>query len=409
MKLFIVPVPILNREMKVVAYLFRHQIADKLLLSNQATNPFDSSIESPVLEILDTVGLDAFTNGKPIYIPITNVALLTDLDNQCKEAPENIFFVLNRRTSVDEVILTRINYFKEKGYRFALSDLNNQNIGTFGELLPLMDSLLLESQNTDLKILTLLKNKFPKLTLVACNVDSTKAFQDLKPSLYDFFEGLFYRLPVTKGLHTVSPLKVNSLQLLNLVRDENFELADLVDTVHKDTALSVSLLKIVNSAHIGMLQKIKSLNQAAAILGQTELRKWVTTAVAKSLGEDRPNELTKLSLTRAKFAENLAPLFKLERHSDSLFLMGLFSILDAILQVSMEQAFNIINISDEIRDALVNQQGMYYPVYEFMLQYEMADWQGVSRALILNDFDASSCFKSYLSSITWYSGLIADM
>jgi len=408
MKLFIVPVPILNRDMEVMAYMFRYQAADRPMISGQSSYSFDGTIDSPVIEILNQVGLQAFTNGKPIFVPITNVALLTDLENQCEAPAEKVVFTLSKSVSSDDTVLHRIKYFKEKGYRFAIQNINNHNIGSFGALLPEIDFLLVESQHLEPRILQLVKNNNPKLKFVACDVDSNELYEQLEPTVYDYFEGPFYRLPVTKGLNSVSPLKINSLQLLNLVRDENFELIDLVKTVQKDTALSVALLKIVNSAHIGMRQKIKSLNQAAAILGQQELRKWVTTAVAKSLGDDRPNELTKLSLTRAKFAENLADKFDLGAHSESLYLMGLFSILDALLEVDMEQAFNIIQVSDEIREALVENQGRFYPVYDYMLKYETADWQGVARINILNGFDADDSYTAYIDAVKWYSDLISE-
>lgn len=408
MKLFIVPVPILNRDMEVVAYMFRYQAADRPMISGQSSYSFDGTIDSPVIEILNQVGLHAFTNGKPIFVPISNVALLTDLENQCQAPADKVVFTLDKTVSSDDLVLSRIKHFKEKGYQFAIQDINNHNIGSFGAILPEIAYLLVESQHLEPRILQLVKNNNPKLKFIACDVESSEIYEELEPTVYDYFEGPFYRLPVTKGLNSVSPLKINSLQLLNLVRDENFDLTELVKTVQKDTALSVSLLKIVNSAHVGMRQKIKSLNQAAAILGQNELRKWVTTAVAKSLGDDRPNELTKLSLTRAKFAENLAGKFEMGTHSDSLYLMGLFSILDALLEVSMEQAFNIIQVSDEIREALVEKQGRFYPIYDYMLKYETANWQGVARINILNGFDAEDSFNAYIDAVKWYSDLISE-
>ena len=105
------------------------------------------------------------------------------------------------------------------------------------------------------------------------------------------------------------------------------------DIIGRDTALVISLLKMVN--RIAVNSEITSIRHAAAMLGQRELKKWINTAVANKLYADKPNEITRLSLLRAKFAENLASSFGLAAQGSELFLMGLFSVLDVILEKPM--------------------------------------------------------------------------
>ena len=150
---------------------------------------------------------------------------------------------------------------------------------------------------------------------------------------YHFYEGPFYRIPITKGETEVAPLKINYLSLLNVVNAPDYDLTKAADIISRDTALVISLLEIVN--RMSRNSKITSIRHAAAMLGQKELKKWITTAVAKELCSDKPNEITRLSLLRAKFAENLAPSYGLALKSDELFLMGLFSVLDIILSKPM--------------------------------------------------------------------------
>jgi len=138
------------------------------------------------------------------------------------------------------------------------------------------------------------------------------------------------------------------------------------------------------------------------------VRKWVTTAVSKMLGAKKPAEITRLSLIRAKLCEAMASKFNMQAESGGLFLMGLFSVLDAILERPMEEALGLVHVSDAIREALVEQTGPYYPVYQFILQYEAANWNAISRTLIVRDIAASDVFSAYTESLCWYRDLIEE-
>jgi EAL and modified HD-GYP domain-containing signal transduction protein len=158
---------------------------------------------------------------------------------------------------------------------------------------------------------------------------------------------------------------------------------------------------------IGLDSEIKSINQAAAMLGQSELRRWITTAVADKLYSDKPNEITRLSLIRAKFAENLAPLFEMAILTKELYLMGLFSVLDIILDMSMEDALNLVKVSGPIREALVEDKGKYTPVLNFIKAYEAADRHEVSRLVILHEIDEDRLYKAFVDAVVWYKNLIS--
>ncbi|MDR1572072.1 MAG: HDOD domain-containing protein, partial [Clostridiales Family XIII bacterium] len=231
-------------------------------------------------------------------------------------------------------------------------------------------------------------------------------FNDLRSRYKGLFEGPFYRTPLTRGRHGASPLQVNLINLLNTVRDENFEFDSVAEVIQRDPALTVSLLRLVNSAYFALKEKVKSINQAVVMLGQTETRKWITTAVAKLLGAEKPSEVTRLSLIRAKFAEGLAKKFGMEKEAQSLFLMGLFSVLDAILDMPIDEALDLVRVSDDIYAALVRREGRYAHVYQFMLDYEAANWNAVSRALILNDLPTSDIYEAYMGAMTWYSDIV---
>jgi EAL and modified HD-GYP domain-containing signal transduction protein len=170
--------------------------------------------------------------------------------------------------------------------------------------------------------------------------------------------------------------------------------------------MSISLLKLVNSPYLGISQKIKNIQHAVTMLGQQEVRKWVTTVIAGLLTEDKPSELTRLALLRAKFAENIARQFEMAMHGNSLFLAGLFSILDVALEMPMEQALKLIHVSEDIHEALVQGTGKFMPVLNFILLYESADWIGVKNACVAYNIKAESVYNAYIDTVRWYDTII---
>lgn len=213
-----------------------------------------------------------------------------------------------------------------------------------------------------------------------------------------------FRIPGNRSEHEVSPLKVNYIQLLNMVNSPEFELTEAADIIGRDTALVISLLKMVN--RMTRNSTITSIRHAAAMLGEKELRKWLITAVAGQLYTDKPNELTRMSLLRAKFAENLAPVFSMAIQSSELFLMGLFSVLDVILDMPMKDALETIRVSKNISDALVYHKGIFAFPLEFILQYENANWQEVSRLMIVHNIEMQPVYDAYLNALRWYRDTI---
>jgi EAL and modified HD-GYP domain-containing signal transduction protein len=198
---------------------------------------------------------------------------------------------------------------------------------------------------------------------------------------------------------------VNYIELLNLVNSGNFELTKAADVISRDTALVIELLKIVN--RMARNSEITSIRHAAAMLGQKELKRWINTAVAHELYADKPNEITRVSLIRAKFAENLAAAFGLGAKSSELFLMGLFSVLDVILDRSMKEALDIVKVSKDISDALIDHKGKLNPIMDFVLQYEAGNWQEVSRQMIIDNIEMSVVNGAYLQTLQWYKELIS--
>lgn len=405
MDILLVPVPIFDMEMTVMSHCFRFQHGNDLMLDARPASFLDGAMNSPLLETLRFVGIEPFAMDKPIFVPIGAMILLGDVARQCPKPFDKIIFLLGPDIPPTEQYVEKIRDLRQKGFRFAMSGINR-----LSDFLPILSEceFLFLDQKSPAAMLN--PSKLPQaarhLKPIAANVGTYGDFKQLSQKSFALFEGPFFRLPITKGNKNVAPLKANLVRLLNVTQDDNFEFSEIAGIIERDTALSVSLLQIVNSPYLGLSQKIKSIGQAVTMLGATEMRKWATTSVSLVLGSDKPDEITKLSLIRAKFAENLARPFKMEQYSQSLFLMGLFSVLDIILDVSMTKALSMVHIDDDISNALINQSGRFYPMYRFILSYEQSEWHSISRQLIVNDISVENVYDAYISATLWYKDLL---
>lgn len=406
MNLLIIPKPVLNNKLAVISYCFRYQKGNELL-EGQSSQVLDGVMNSPCMEVLSLVGINAITNGQPIFVPINKFLLLTNVEQQCHEPPEKIIFLIDENIPLEETYINSIKRLKRLGYRFALENVKKYN--RMGQIIELCDFICISCLNDSnfRQSLNNLRYQYNHLSIIATDVDSRDLFDMIKYERFDLFEGGFYSTPITKGRNTISPMKVNYIQLLNITGQNDFEIKDVSNIISHDTALSVSLLKLVNSAYYRHSQSVKTIQHAVAMLGQTEIKKWITTAVTNLLASDKPDEITKLSLIRAKFAENLSINFRMELYAGSLYLMGLFSILDVVLDMPMREALSIIKVSDEIYNALVNLDGRFGKILEFIYKYEASDWTQISRFMIIYNMETKDVYNAYIDAVKWYSSIIS--
>lgn len=402
-------IPLFDEEMTVRAYSLFTQKKNYLLNpSLLGTGSNDGASRIIGLEVIENMGIETISSEKEIFVTINNISVFADIEQQCKAPHERIVLLFDPAITPDEVYLNRLRELKAAGFKLAIRKLPVASFEAYKEILFLLDYLLLDHKKIDITKAKIYFSKlYPNIKLCAGNIQSQEIFEKLKEEGgYQLYEGEFFRVPITKGQTEVSPLKVNYIELLNMVNVNDFDLTKAADVIGRDTALVISLLKMVNK--MARNSEITSIRHAAAMLGQRELKKWINTAVTNQLCADRPNEITRESLLRAKFAENLAPAFEMSMQSSELFLMGLFSVLDLILDKPMDEALKMVKVSKEIDAALLEKKGALADVLIFIDRYENADWQEVSRIMLLKDIDTDQVYHAYIDALKWYRTLFAE-
>ncbi len=396
-------VPMFDENIAVNAYSVFTQ-KDNMFLNplSQVTGIYDGATYVQGIEAVNSMGIETLSGDKMVFVPVTNVSIFSNIEEQCKVAHVKVALLIDRTVPPVETYVNRLKELKAAGFKIAIRKIAVSEFQVYAPILELVDFVFLNNKKIAIdKAKVFFTKLYPNAKLVAGNIDTMGTFNTLKATGgYQYFEGEFYRIPVTKGTKDITPAKVTQLELLKIVNNPDFELNEAADIISRDTALTLSLLQMVN--RVVKTAEITTIRHAAAMLGQKELKKWINTAVVNEISSDQPNELTRLTLLRARFAENIAGLFDLKMQSEELFLMGLFSVLDVILDKPMDEALDMIQVSKDIKQALVSHEGKLAPVLEFILAYESADWSGVSRILLLGNIDADKIYEAYIESLDWY-------
>ncbi len=318
-------IPFFDKDMKVCAYSLFSQ-KENLLLNpaRQASGINDGAARVEGLDILQRIGIDTLSPGTDVFVPVGSIAVFSDIESQSEAMIGRLVLLFDNSVTNTPDYQERFRQLKQKGYKLAIRKLPVEEIENYKEILSLMDYIILDYKKVDVyKARIYFGNQYPNIRICVGNIEKQEVFDDVRVDrAFHLFEGAFYRIPVTKGQTEVEPLKVNYLELMNIVNDVDFELTKAADVIGRDTALVVSLLEMVN--RIATKSEVTSIRHAAALLGQRELKKWINTVITKELCADRPNEITRVSLLRAKFLECLAPSFGMGMKASELFLMGLF-------------------------------------------------------------------------------------
>lgn len=404
--MFATLIPLFDEKMAVSAFSLFSQKDNYLLHPSMLGTGSNSGIgQIDGLEVIENTGIETLSQNVDIFVPVNNISLFADIEKQCSADPKRIVILMDNSVKPEDSYIARIDELKKKGYRFAIRKLLVADFEEYKMILRRLDFMLLDYKRIDItKAKVYFTKLYPNVKLCAVNIETQEIFESLKKKGgYAYYEGNFYRLPITKGETEVAPVKMTYVELMNIVNNPDFDLTKAADIIGRDTALVVSLLKMVNKMTVN--SGITSIRHAAAMLGQKELKRWINTAVTGKLCEDRPSEVTRLSLIRAKFAENISEQFELAGQAQELFLMGLFSVLDVVLNKPMEEALTIVKVSKNIEKALVKGEGEFAKILSFIKAYEDANWSEVSRVMVVDNVDMDKTYEAYLSALKWYRDL----
>jgi EAL and modified HD-GYP domain-containing signal transduction protein len=196
------------------------------------------------------------------------------------------------------------------------------------------------------------------------------------------------------------------LRILQEVHRAEMDFVRLAAEIQNEVSLSYKLLRLVNSAAFGLRGKVDTIQRALGFLGENGVRQWTSLLAMAGMAGDKPEELVVASLVRAKFCETLAPDLGLAERSVDLFLMGLFSHLEAMLGLPLATALADIPLSADIREALITRKGRLAGLLRIVNAYEHADWAALHALATRIHLPENTLAEAYLEAIQWPSKVL---
>jgi EAL and modified HD-GYP domain-containing signal transduction protein len=239
--------------------------------------------------------------------------------------------------------------------------------------------------------------------LVAEKVETQQEFQAALDAGYDLFQGYFFARPVIVQGQQVPMAKMACMRLLSEMQQEELDFKKLERIIREDVSFPYKLLKYANSALFAFRTDIQSIEHALVLLGEQNVRHWIALAALPLLAQNKPQELVSHSLVRARFCERLAEAGGLAEPSRT-FLMGLFSLLDALLDMPLGEALTQAKIYPAIQRVLLGDapdSDTHNVLYRLVLSYEKAEWDTVLDLAARLRLPGNAVTEAYADSTLW--------
>jgi c-di-GMP-related signal transduction protein len=399
MDVFVARQAIFDRAMEVQAY-------ELLFRSDKARNEFDgtesaSATTQVIANSLLSIGLDKILGGKKAFVNFDRTLLLGGLHEILP--PETLAIEILETVEPDGEVLGACQRLKGLGYTIALDDFVN-----CPQLEPLVDVasvIKVDLMATPRREQEHILHKYGSrgIAMLAEKVETREEFEWASRAGYVLFQGYFFAKPVIVTGHQIPAAKVTCIRLLSELQNEELDLARLKTLISEDVSLSYKLLRYVNSCLFALRSDIHSIAAALTALGEIEIRRWIALAALPALAKDKPGELVMQSLVRARFCELVAGLVG-ARECNQAFLTGLFSLLDALIGMPLDQALREASIDGSIRGALLGtapENDAVSIVYKLVRQYEASEWDAVTATVHALRLKTSAITAAYADSTLW--------
>jgi EAL and modified HD-GYP domain-containing signal transduction protein len=242
------------------------------------------------------------------------------------------------------------------------------------------------------------------IKMLAEKVETQEEFERASRAGYAYFQGYFFAKPAVLKGREVPSYKLHSLQVLEVIHSPSLDFGKLENLIKQDVSLAYKLLRYINAARFGCRQKIESIKHALVLLGESEIRRWASLAILSGMCEDKPRELLLSAAIRARFCELVGGAAGVADRRSDLFLTGMFSFLDAIMDLPLEEVLSKINVHEDVRRILLRTgpvTGRMPAVYDAVRAYQAADWPTLSALAGQLRLEEELMPELYFQAVQW--------
>ncbi|MDE3271141.1 EAL and HDOD domain-containing protein [Pseudoalteromonas sp. G4] len=389
--------PILNRNKELIGYelLFRDS------LENVFPNINEDEATSRLIEGSQlSLGLEDMTGDKPAFI---NFTLETLVKGYAKTlGTKEVVVEILETVQPGKRLLAAVKELKEMGYTIALDDYKHAPV--WRHFYPFVDIIKIDWLDTSIEqikeIIEQTKD-FPSIQFLAEKVETPEQFEQAMELGFHYFQGFFFAKPEVVQSRALAPNEMTLAELLYQTSSPEMDLKKVTEVFERDVNLSYKLLRYSNSAAFKRRAEISTIKQALVVLGVEELKRFLSVLFTAQVASDKPPELMRLCLTRAKFAELLSEQAGQYQESSKAFLTGMLSLIDGILDQSMESILEKLPLSEEIKLAILKREGRLAEYLGLVEAYEKAMWNEANEIQAQLKLNSDEIPTAYHDALQW--------
>jgi c-di-GMP-related signal transduction protein len=344
-------------------------------------------------------GMDTLVGGRRFFINFTQnllekkVPLLLPKERVVVEILEDVM--------PTPAVIAACAEMAAKGYTIALDDFVYST--ELEPLIALADIIKFDFRLTPEKAIDACLKQLPEAnrTLLAEKVESYNEFEAALEMGFELFQGYFFCRPEVIQRAEIQGSQLHLMAIMAQLANESFQLEEMEKLISRDISISYKLFKYLNSAFFGRACKVSSVREALVYLGEKEFRRFIALIAMSRLAEGKPNELIRAACIRGKFCELLGAELKINASPSEMFTLGMFSLIDAVIDRPMKRIMAELPLSGAIKTALVDARGPLIGVIELVRRYESGQWDKVSRLSRALQIGDETLPALYLQACQW--------
>ncbi len=395
--------PIFDHRKRISGYelLFRDQFAK-----------YDPSVDGDVATstVLSnayfSIGMDSLVGGKKSFINFTE-SLLVQKYPLMLPKDATVIEILENVNPTPELVAA-CNEMAQKGYHFALDDFTyTPALQPLIELAKIIKFDFRLSSMDDIQSYLKQIQQRDHMVLLAEKVETYEEFSQAVDMGFNLFQGFFFCKPELVTGKEIPGSQLALLQILAEVNQPEFDNQRLESLIAPDVSLSYKLLRYINSAFFAKAQRISSIQQALVYMGAAEIRRFVSLVAMSNLSKGKPGELLRAACIRGKFCELIGGLAKASVKPAELFTLGMFSLIDAILDQPMDKVMKQLPLETDIHSALVQRKGRLSGYLFLVETYEKAQWVQMQKICSVMKIPEEKLPALYREACEW-SNILAN-
>ena len=396
--------PIYDKSLKVYAYELLYRNSSNKNSCDEEDGDFATA--SVIAGAFISCGFESLTDKKMGFVNFTDTFL--SIDNIKALPAKHLGIEIHETSEVSPEAISSCKELYELGYTLILDDYI---LGGPGDEIVQYTKIIKVDflKSTDEQAWSIVsKHRGKGIKFIAEKIETKEAYEKARAYGYDYFQGFYFSRPSIITSTLISPLHINVLRVLSLLRNEDCDINEVSAIIKYDPGIAHKLYRLANSVAYGTGQKVNTLKDAIMRIGLSELRVWLFFMLTYSMYSEKPNELVKHSILRARIAEEICNLKNLG-DSPGFSLIGLFSMLDTIMDAPFETILGNIPMPERLKEALINPgKDIYGAALNMIRAYDRADWNEAELSGGYIDMSLNEYSRIYMDSVTWCDSKCAE-